>query len=98
MSQLGGSQHLRTIAPTRNTLLMDNVVFHLAEVIGNLLDGSPLTRGFLPPYSPHLNPIEEYFSELKGVHRMCGKTWVEFPFAHSEVLEDEAPPKTKPQV
>jgi transposase len=34
-----------------------------------ILTGFRITFKFLPAYSPHLNPIEEFFGELKANYR-----------------------------
>lgn len=50
-------------------LIMDNCRFHhRADVLGVLNEYKILYK-FLPPYSPQLNPIEEFFSELKANYR-----------------------------
>ena len=50
----------------RDILVMDNCAFyHRCDVI-SLLNDLQIAHAFLPPYSPSLNPIEEYFSHLKS--------------------------------
>ncbi|CEF83440.1 hypothetical protein FGSG_08962 [Fusarium graminearum PH-1] len=49
----------------RSVLIMDNATFHHSEKIQRLCDEAGVVLKFLPPYSPDLNPIEEYFGELK---------------------------------
>lgn len=47
----------------RYVIIWDNVSFHRAAVVRNWFTGHPLFIALnLPPYSPFLNPIEEFFS------------------------------------
>jgi transposase len=50
-------------------LIMDKVKFHKTEFVGNLIESHGHHAVFLPPYSPFLNPIEELFSQWKGIVR-----------------------------
>ena len=52
-------------------LIMDNVRFHGAGAVRNLIASTQHELMFLPPYSPFLNPIEEMFSKWKGAVRQC---------------------------
>jgi transposase len=45
---------------------MDNCAFHHRRDVIGLLDFLTISHQFLPPYSPQLNPIEEYFSCSKS--------------------------------
>jgi hypothetical protein len=49
----------------RSVLIMDNASFHHSEKIQQLCDDAGVIIRYLPPYSPDLNPIEEFFGELK---------------------------------
>ena len=46
--------------------LMDNVSFHKTNKIKNFMNKTSNELLFIPPYSPELNPIEEFFSALKN--------------------------------
>nr|XP_047135744.1 uncharacterized protein LOC124812766 [Hydra vulgaris] len=46
--------------------VLDNCAFHRRRDVINLLSQSSVSVYFLPPYSPQLNPIEEYYSCLKA--------------------------------
>lgn len=46
-------------------LIMDNVGFHKAEIIQNLVRERGHEILYLPPYSPFLNPIENMFAKWK---------------------------------
>ncbi|XP_041931271.1 uncharacterized protein LOC121694936 [Alosa sapidissima] len=48
---------------TSYVIIWDNVSFHRAALVRNWFTDHPLfTVVYLPPYSPFLNPIEEFFS------------------------------------
>jgi transposase len=46
-------------------VVMDNLGSHKAKVIRQLIRSAGAKLVFLPPYSPDLNPIEQFFSKLK---------------------------------
>ncbi|XP_027132846.1 uncharacterized protein LOC113747943 [Larimichthys crocea] len=49
--------------PTRYVIIWDNVSFHRAVLVRNWFTDHPeFIVVYLPPYSPFLNPIEEFFS------------------------------------
>lgn len=50
-------------------LVMDNAHFHHRADALALLSQNGITYEFLPPCSPMLNPIEEFFGELKANYR-----------------------------
>lgn len=52
-----------------HVLIMDNCRFHHRNDVLRLLNQHEIIFKFLPPYSPQLNPIEEFFSELKANYR-----------------------------
>lgn len=54
---------------------MDNASFHQSERVAQLRHDAGVKLVYLPPYSPDLNPIEEYFSVLKAFIR---KRWNEY--------------------
>jgi transposase len=45
---------------------MDNASFHYTERVRNLCSAAKVKLMYLPPYSPDLNPIKQFFAELKG--------------------------------
>jgi len=47
-------------------LIMDNAVFHKPVLVKHALKERNIPHKFLVPYSPELNPIEEFFSMLKS--------------------------------
>lgn len=50
-------------------LIMDNVPFHKSRIITESLNQFRINREYLPPWSPMLNPIEEFFSMVKSKYR-----------------------------
>ena len=50
----------------RSVLVMDNASFHRSDRIDQLCAAAGVKLLYLPPYSPDLNPIEEFFAELKA--------------------------------
>jgi transposase len=52
-----------------SVLVMDNASFHQGSSIKGLCEEAGVMLFFLSPYSPDLNPIEEFFSQLKAFIR-----------------------------
>ena len=50
----------------KSVLVMDNASFHHTERITQMCYNAGVKLMYLPPYSPDLNPIEEFFAELKA--------------------------------
>jgi hypothetical protein len=50
----------------RSVLIMDNSSFHYSDRIDQVCLDAGVKLVYLPPYSPDLNPIEEFFAELKA--------------------------------
>lgn len=53
----------------KSVLIMDNASFHHTDRIQELCSNAGVKLLYLPPYSPDLNPIEEFFAELKAFVR-----------------------------
>lgn len=53
----------------RSVLIMDNASIHHSSGIRSLCEEAGVLFIYLPPCSPDLNPIEEFFAELKGFIR-----------------------------
>ena len=49
-----------------STIVLDNARFHRKSVLPELAKRKNCHVLFLPPYSPHLNPIEKKCAWLKG--------------------------------
>jgi transposase len=50
-------------------LVMDNAAFHKGQETIRIIENQGHTILFLPPYSPHLNPIEKIFGNMKKIYR-----------------------------
>jgi len=48
---------------------MDNASFHRSDRVEELCVEAGVILVYLPPYSPDLNPIEEFFAKLKAFIR-----------------------------
>lgn len=59
-------QHCQPYLGPRSVLIMDNASFHHSERIEQMCSEHGVKLMYLPPYSPDLNPIEEFFTELKA--------------------------------
>jgi transposase len=59
----------------RTVIVMDNASFHRTKRIHEMCLDAGVELEFLPPYSPDLNPIKEFFSELK---RFIKRRWNEY--------------------
>jgi transposase len=51
--------------PSGSVLVMDNASFHRKKKLAELAEKSQCIVLFLPPYSPDLNPIENFWAWLK---------------------------------
>lgn len=48
------------------TIIMDNCKFHHSSAVNEYCISNSISIRYLPPYSPQLNPIEEFFGCLKA--------------------------------
>jgi len=55
-----------------SVLIMDNASFHRTARVEDLCAEAGVILMYSPPYSPDLNPIEEFFAELKA---FIGRNW-----------------------
>jgi transposase len=53
----------------KSVIIMDNASLYHSERIKGMCVDAGVKLLYLPPYSPDLNPIEEFFSELKAYIR-----------------------------
>jgi transposase len=58
---------------------MDNASFHHTERIEQMCANAEVKLVYLPPYSPNLNPIEEFFAELKASIKQKWKAYEDSP-------------------
>lgn len=62
-----------------SVLIMDNASFHRGERIQQMCDNTGVKLLYLPPYSPDLNPIEEWFAQLKAFIKKNFFKYIENP-------------------
>ena len=48
-----------------DVVVMDNASFHKSKKIKDLIEKTGASLIFLPPYSPDLNPIENFWANMK---------------------------------
>ena len=60
-----------------SVLIMDNASFHHTERIEQMCANAGVKLVYLPPYSPDLSPIEEFFAELKQFIRRNWNTYTD---------------------
>lgn len=63
----------------KSVLVMDNASFHHSEKITQLCADAGVKLVYLPPYSPDLNPIEEFFTKLKAFIKRNWQRYEEDP-------------------
>lgn len=64
------------LAPTLKSgdiVIMDNLSSHKVVGIREAIEARGAFLHYLPPYSPDLNPIEQFFSKLKAVLRKLAR-------------------------
>lgn len=61
----------------KSVLVMDNVFFYYSDRIDQMCSEAGVKPVYLPPYSPDLNPIEEFFAELKAFIRRHWQSYEE---------------------
>lgn len=59
-------QRICPLLPEGALLIMDNASFHKRDDVHRTLEAHGTNTKYLPPYSPQLNPIEEFFAMLKS--------------------------------
>jgi transposase len=68
----------------KSVLIMDRASFHRTEWIEQMCYKAGVKLMYLPPYSPDLNPIEEFFAELKAFIK---KNWQAFEDSPEQGLD-----------
>jgi transposase len=72
-----------------SVLIMDNASFHHTDRVREPCSNAGVKLLYLPPYSPDLNPIEEFFAELKAFVRRNWQKYTEGHFQHAGVEIEE---------
>ena len=60
-----------------DTVVMDNLSSHKVKGVREAIEAAGAALRYLPPYSPDLNPIEQFFSKLKSLLRKAGARTLE---------------------
>ena len=60
-----------------DTVVMDNLSSHKVKGVREAIEAAGAALLYLPPYSPDLNPIEQFFSKLKSLLRKAGARTLE---------------------
>jgi transposase len=63
----------------KSVLVIDNASFYRSDRIEEMCTEAGVKLVYLPPFSPDLNPIEEFFSELKAFIRRNWERYEENP-------------------
>src|SRR4029077_6814964 len=74
-------------------VVFDNLGSHKGQGVRRAIRGAGAHRLLLPPYSPDLNPIEQFFAKLKTLLRKPAARTIDALFA---AIAD-APPAVSPQ-
>ena len=51
------------------TIIKDNLPIHKSKEVIELCNKNNTKLNFIPPYTPEVNPIEQFFSSLKSIYR-----------------------------
>lgn len=65
-------QDLLPKLPPRCVIVMDNASFHKGLEMQKAIENAGHILLYLPPYSPHLNPIEHKWAQAKSIRRKTG--------------------------
>lgn len=68
------------LAPCRrpgDTVVIDNLGSHKVKGVRDAIEAAGAHLLFLPPYSPDLNPIEQFFAKLKALLRTAARRTVD---------------------
>ena len=69
---------------SKSILVMDDAFFHYSEWVEPMFSNAGVKLVYLPPYSPDLNPIEEFFAELKNL--IVNNIWILYSTLSSEAI------------
>lgn len=58
--------HLNTFPMPNSIVIMDNAKIHMYKELEEVIESKGALLFYLPPYSPHINPIENAFALLKA--------------------------------
>lgn len=81
-------QQLMPVLPHGTILILDNATFHKSTATIALVNHAGHRLLFLPPYSPHLNPIEKLWANLKRQWQYQSHLSIDTLIASSTYLGD----------
>ncbi len=82
-------QFLVPILQPGDIVVIDNLASHKVAGIRQMIEAAGAELRYLPPYSPDLNPIEQFFSKLKALLRKAAAATLEALMAAiANVLRD----------
>jgi transposase len=86
------AQCLAPALPPGAVIIRDNLSAHKSTAITQLIENAGATIGYLPPYSPDYNPIEQMGSKVKAtLKRVCARTHDALEEAIALALEAVSP-------
>ncbi len=74
-------------------VILDNLGSHKVAGVEQAIQGAGATVLYLPPYSPDLNPIENFFAKLKALLRKAAKRSTETLWEEIASLLQSVSPK-----
>jgi len=75
-----------------DVVVMDNLAAHKVAGVSEAIAATGGSTLYLPPYSPDLNPIEQFFAKLKALLRKASARTKEALWATTGQLLDLVPP------
>ena len=75
-----------------DVVVMDNLAAHKVAGVSKAIAAAGASILYLPPYSPDLNPIEQFFAKLKALLRKAAARTKEALWATTGQLLDLVPP------
>ena len=83
---------LRRAIEPGDTVIMDNLGSHKRRQVRNAIEARGATSLFAPPYSPDLNPIEQFFAKLKALLHKATERNIDDFWRRIGALVDHFPP------
>jgi transposase len=74
-------QFVAPILRPGDVVVMDNLPSHKVAGIRQAIEAAGAELRYLPPYSPDLNPIEQFFAKLKALLRKAAARTIDAPVA-----------------
>ena len=69
-------------------VILDNLGSDKSRAVRSAIRAAGARIFFLPPYSPDLNPIEQFFAKLKHLMRKAGQRTLENTWRHAGAILD----------